>query len=157
MATTYNSMELYRIVSEKYAHSLLASGAPNRWNIKNEYVIYSGSSRSLATLELIVHRNFIQPKVKYKVLVITLSDDKKLIRKITPKELPKNWRQFSAYAALQQKGSQWYKSKQSLVLKVPSAVIPKEYNYILNTEHQDFKNNVQIKTSENYFWDERLL
>ncbi len=149
-------MELFRIAAEKYSSKIQASGSPNRWNKKGEYVIYTGSSRSLSTLELIVHRNFIKPEIHYKVMIISISNAD-LIKTIDIDALPNNWRKFEAYAKLQEIGSEWYNSKESLILKVPSAIIPKERNYIINTEHQDFQHNVKLESTENYFWDMRLL
>lgn len=150
-------MELYRISSEEYSHHLMSSGASNRWNKRGEYVIYTGSSRSLSTLELIVHRNFIKPDVNYKVMIISVPDSDNIVKKIEPNDLPKNWRLFESYTKLQNIGSDWFNSKYTLLLKVPSAVIPSEYNYLINTEHPDFKENVKIIGTEEYFWDERLL
>lgn len=150
-------MELFRISAEKHSNTLSSSGAPNRWNKKGEYVLYTGSSRSLSTLELIVHRNFIKPEVTYKVMILSINDADSLIKSVTTKELPPNWRKFEAYSKLQEIGSNWYNKKETLILKVPSVIIPFEYNYIINTKHKDFKNNVQLIRTENYFWDERLL
>ncbi|MBO0952526.1 RES family NAD+ phosphorylase [Fibrella forsythiae] len=61
------------------------------------------------------------------------------------------------YPALQRLGSAWYVAQETLVLKVPSAVIPYEYNYLNNTEHPDFDQHVQPVHTEDYFWDDRLL
>lgn len=150
-------MEVFRISSEEHSGTLKASGASNRWNKRGEFVIYAGGSRSLATLELVVHRNFIKPNTKYKVMILSIADDKNLIKTLNYKDLPKNWRAFEAYSKLQELGSNWVNSRESLILKVPSAVIPQEYNYIINTEHPDFKEHVKLLNTENYFWDERLL
>ncbi|WP_461126661.1 RES family NAD+ phosphorylase [Spirosoma aerophilum] len=73
------------------------------------------------------------------------------------KELPANWRTLAGYPALQTMGSTWYTSQESLILKVPSAVIIYEYNYIINTGHPDFSQHVQLVRTEDYFWDPRLL
>ena len=150
-------MELFRIASEEYSNQLISSGAPNRWNKKGEHVLYTGSSRSLSTLELIVHRNSIRPDITYKVMTISIPDTDSIIKTFKTDGLPDNWRQFEAYSKLQKMGSDWFNSRETLVLKVPSAVIPFEYNYIVNTEHADFKSSVQLIRTENYFWDERLL
>lgn len=150
-------MELFRISAEIYANKLTASGASNRWNKRGEYVIYAGSTRSLSTLELVVHRNAIKPSVVYKVMIISVADADSLVTTLQTKSLPKNWRNFAAYSELQQLGSEWYGSKETLLLRVPSAIIPEEYNYLINTEHPDFAKNVQLVRTEKYFWDERLL
>ncbi len=58
---------------------------------------------------------------------------------------------------LQKIGSDWINSLETLMLKVPSAVIPYEYNFIINTEHPAFNNKVHLARTEEYFWDSRLL
>ncbi len=149
-------MELFRITSEKYSTSLISSGAANRWNKKGEYVIYSSPTRSLSTLELIVHRNFIKPHIPYKVMVISIPDKDGFIKTIKTSELPLYWRRLEAYSKLQDIGSNWFASQESLVLKVPSAIIPLEDNFIINTKHKDF-NQVRLIMVEDYFWDQRLM
>lgn len=150
-------MFVYNIRKEKYANSLRASGVANRWNKNDEFVIYTGSSRSLSTLELVVHRSGISIDNSYKLMVIEINCLEEEILEITSKDLPKNWRNVEAYPKLQTIGSNWYKSYKHLVMKVPSAVIPKEYNYLIHTKHPDFDKKVSIKEIEDYQWDKRLL
>ena len=149
-------MEIFRISREKYAKQLTPSGCANRWNLDGQKVIYTGSSRSLSTLELIVHRGTVKPGTSYKVLVIFVTDEDHLIRQILINDLPKNWRELKAYPKLQKIGADWYNNQDTLLLKVPSAVLPKEYNYIINAEHPEFTRCVKLAAIENYFWDERL-
>lgn len=150
-------MEVFRISKEVHAASLSASGSANRWNTKGQRVIYTGSSRSLSSLELVVHRGAIHPGASYRVMVISIADDDYLIKQIQRSELPPNWRSLAGYSSLQRIGSDWYSSQESLVLKVPSAIIVYEYNYVINTEHPDFSRKVQLVRTEDYFWDSRLL
>lgn len=146
-------MEVFRICRQEYANALTASGGANRWNTKGQIVIYTGSSRSLASLELIVHKASIVPAMVYKVMVILIADDDYLFKQIQSKDLPADWRTMAAYAHLQRLGSDWYTSQETLVLKVPSAVIPYEYNYIINADHPEFSSKVQLVRAEDYFWD----
>lgn len=150
-------MEVFRICKEEYAGSLASSGSANRWNLRGQYVIYAGSSRSLSTLELVVHRSSVIPIARYKVMVISIADDDDLIHHIRINELPEKWRTLAAYSVLQDIGSKWYANQKSLVLKVPSAVIPLEYNYVINTEHAGFKQHIRFVRAEDYFWDNRLF
>lgn len=150
-------MEVFRISKRVHSFALTASGSSNRWNLKGQQVIYCGSSRSLSTLELIVHKGAVAPSESYRVMVISLADDDYLYTQVQIKDLPSNWRTFDAYSALQKIGSDWITSRETLVLKVPSAVIPYEYNYVINTEHPEFKTNVHLVRAEQYFWDSRLL
>jgi len=150
-------MLVYRITTEKYADKLSASGAANRWNQEGEFVVYAAQSRSLASLELVVHRASIKPQLKYKVVVINIEAPKSQIQTIKLENLPTKWRSVAAYNELQLLGSEWYSKKKKLILKIPSAVIPSESNYIINTKHELFHSKVNIHSIENYFWDERLL
>jgi len=150
-------MEVFRICRAEYAQSLYSSGSANRWNMRGQQVIYAGGSRSLSTLELVVHRSTIAPPVPYRVMVISIADDDRLVYTLRTSDLPANWRTLEAYSELQKIGGHWYSGQQSLVLRVPSAVIPFEFNYVINAEHPDFDSNVQLVRTEAYFWDDRLL
>jgi RES domain-containing protein len=92
-------------------------------------------------------------------MIISIADQEELFTAILQQDLPKNWRSTTGYSYLQKLGSKWYRNNQSLVLKVPSAVISEEYNFLINTTHPDFKDSTKIALikTEDYFWDDRLL
>ena len=150
-------MEVYRIARAEYADRLLSSGKPNRWNLKGQHVIYTGSSRALSTLEQLVHLGSIYPSHTYRVMVISLPDHDYFHRQVNISELPVDWRSISAYAKLQRLGADWVDNCESLVLKVPSAVVPMEYNFLINADHPDFNAQVRFVRTEDYFWDERWI
>lgn len=150
-------MELFRISPETYAGALTSSGSANRWNIAGQQVLYAGSARSLSTLELVVHRSSIKPSASYKVMVLSIADEDHLTKQVHTAELPADWRKMAAYGTLQTIGSDWYTKQESLLLKVPSAIIIQEYNYVINTTHPDFAGKVTLVRIEDYFWDDRLF
>ena len=150
-------MFVYRLSEEKYAKKLNASGARNRWNKKGQFVLYTGSSRAISTLEQLVHLSGVFPVKDYKMMVIDIKNNPHSIKEINLLDLGKNWRKFSEYPGLQAIGSEWYEEKKYLLLKIPSAVIPQESNYIINTSHPEFKKLVKIKSLEDFFWDRRLF
>lgn len=150
-------MEMFRITKEEFSESLSASGSANRWNLKGQQVIYTASSRSLSTLELVVHKGAVKPLFHYKVMVISVADDDSLYKQIKINELPYHWRTMAAYSELQKIGSGWYNSMETLVLKIPSAIIPLEYNFMINTEHPNFREKISLVRTEDYFWDSRLF
>ncbi|MDF1517137.1 MAG: RES family NAD+ phosphorylase [Lutibacter sp.] len=149
-------MEVFKICREKYANALNASEAANRWNKKEEFVIYAGGSRSLSALESVVHRAAINISAPYKLLTISIKD-KTPIKEIKVKDLPENWNTIDSYIELQEIGSKWYRSLETLVLKVPSAIISQEYNYVINTKHHLFATNIKLEKVEGFAWDKRLL
>ena len=150
-------MLVYRITTAKYAKELNASGAPNRWNEENQYVVYAAESRALAVLEMVAHRSAKMRKDDFKILAISLPDSKRFIEDIIVDKLPANWRTVKAYDKLQKLGAEWYRSGRKLLLRVPSVLIDGEYNYVINTSHPDFKERVILKSIEDFKWDHRLL
>ncbi|MDQ3051743.1 MAG: RES family NAD+ phosphorylase [Bacteroidota bacterium] len=150
-------MEVLRISEDQYSNKLTASGKSARWNENNEYILYTSSSRALATLEKVVNFNGILPGAIHKVMIISIADESHLITSVLEKDLPKNWRSDVSYSALRQIGSNWYTSGKSLILKVPSAIVTKEYNFLINLKHKEFKKNVKLIKVEEYFWDDIFL
>lgn len=151
-------MKLYNIRKSKFTDFLSASGVENRWNREEEYVIYTGESIALATLEMVVHRSGINTFQDYKLMILEAAlENENEITTIKPEDFPENWKSIEAYPELQKLGSEWYQSKSSLLLKVPSAIIPREYNYLINTRHPDFEKKVSIIEKVDFDWDKRLL
>jgi len=150
-------MFVYNIRKAKYSNAAIASGIANRWNKDEEYVLYAGGTISLSALELVAHRSSINIKMGYKLLHIQTSIQPSDIKTIEVKDLPKNWKSIESYPALQKMGSDWYCSQQSLLLKVPSVLIPWESNYIINVHHPDFSKKVVLESVEDFTWDNRLI
>lgn len=150
-------MEVFRISHKDYSKKITSSGSSNRWNKEGQFVLYTGSSRSLSTLELVIHRNSIQPLPAYRMSTISIADREELFQQVKIKDLPRNWRTLASYSQLQNIGSKWYTKQETLILKVPSTVIQQEFNYIINIKHPDFKKEVALVRGEKYFWDERLF
>jgi len=147
-------VEVYRICLAKYAGELFASGVRGRWNIKGSFVIYTAGSRALACLENVVHRSGEGLTDNFRTLVIELPDDL-YIENISATELPADWQKIRKYPITQAIGDDWYKRGASAVLRVPSSIIPEEFNYILNTRHSDFP-KIRIKSTEEFFFDPRI-
>ena len=89
----------------------------------------------------------------YKIMVIEVLSEK--ICSINSEKLPKNWRELDAYGELQEMGDDWYNEQENLILKVPSSILPENFNFILNTIHPDFK-KVKLIDVLDYEPDERL-
>jgi RES domain-containing protein len=69
--------------------------------------------------------------------------------------LPKDWRRYPAPEALRGIGTAWANAASSAVLAVPSAVIPPEWNYLLNPAHQDFK-RIRLQRPVVFRFDPRM-
>lgn len=146
-------MLVYRIVREKFSYDLSASGFRNRWNEDGQHVIYTSDSRSLACLENLVHRSHSGSNGLFRLMVISVPDNL-AISCITEDQLPKDWKGEFCEECLQI-GSRWYIKNESPILKVPTTIIPDEWNYVLNTKHPDFE-KITLERTEEFDFDERL-
>ncbi|MBG8554703.1 RES family NAD+ phosphorylase [Hymenobacter guriensis] len=147
-------MLVYRICLAKYADDLFASGYRARWNFKDQFVIYTAASRALACLENVVHRSGEGLNDQFRVLVIDVPDEL-LVEEIPLVELPPEWERASRYALCQPLGDAWYRRRSSAVLRVPSSIVPQEFNYVLHSRHPDFK-RIQIVAREEFRFDSRI-
>jgi RES domain-containing protein len=130
-------MFVYRIASRRYAadNSEGARLYGGRWNKPGTAVIYAATTRSLAALEVIVHNGGIPGD--YRVIAIELSG--LAIQEIVMSQLPDRWPDEESLPTTANLGTEWVDSGTTAVLRVPSAVIPEEHNYILNPQHPEFK------------------
>ncbi len=152
--TFLKMVHVYRICLAKYADKLVASGSSNRWNSRGNYVIYAAASRSLACLENVVHRSGEGLNQLFKTVVIRIPDGV-AIEEIEIDRLPLDWFKKSNYPSCQALGDEWYNRGESVVLKVPSSIINKEFVYVLNTRHPDFA-KIQIIDREEFDFDPRI-
>ena len=147
-------MTVYRITLEKYAHQLMAPGTEARWNSRGYFVIYSAGSRALACLENLVHRDSEGLKNLFRVIVIDIPEGIK-IAEILEADLPDDWTKSNNLYKTRQLGNTWLSSLSSCVLKVPSAIIKGEFNYLINPAHSHFA-SIEIKVIEEFKFDSRL-
>jgi RES domain-containing protein len=125
-----------------------------RWNSKGYAVIYTSSSISLAILEVLVHIPIYDILEEY--VYIPVKFGKKLSRALKPDELPENWKKDPSPQAIKQIGDSWVESQGSVILEVPSAIVPTEKNFLVNPAHTDF-NKLKIGTPTKLEFDPRLL
>lgn len=87
-------------------------------------------------------------------MIITVPDSL-LIETISVDQLPTDWFSFLNYPVCQQIGDAWFQNGQSAVLKVPSAIVPNEWNFLLNPAHPDFS-QIQLLQTEPFIFDSRI-
>ncbi|WP_266366043.1 RES family NAD+ phosphorylase [Tellurirhabdus rosea] len=147
-------MLVYRITKSRYAGQLLASGGAARWNSRGMFVLYTAASRALACLENVVHRSGEGLQDDFRVMVIDVPDPL-AVETIPPESLPADWFDFQNYYTCQQRGDDWLRSVRTPVLQVPSAIIPGEFNFLLNPAHPEFR-AVQLLRTEPFVFDPRI-
>jgi RES domain-containing protein len=147
----------WRITKRKHIRSAFsgegASEFGGRWNNAGTAVVYTAQSQSLAALEMLVHLDSSELLEKY--VLLGADFDQSLIRSIEPSALPRNWRSDPAPASLRSIGDDWILAGTSVVLRVPSALVPEENNYLLNPGHCDFA-RVRVGKPVAFRFDPRL-
>jgi RES domain-containing protein len=99
-------------------------------------MIYTAQSQSLAVLEMLVHLD--SPDLLRKYVLFEVSIDLSGVIDLSLATLPRNWRADSVPARVQALGDDWVAGGASAVLRVPSALVPGESNFLLNPRHSDF-------------------
>ena len=125
-----------------------------RWNSPGTSVVYTSQSAALAALELLVHLGRGSILAAYVLIPCTFDDA--LVSRLDRRRLPKNWRSYPAPPELQLIGDEWVRSGGSAMLEVPSAVIERDSNYLLNPHHADFQ-AIRVMERQRFEFDLRLL
>jgi RES domain-containing protein len=148
----------WRIVKSRHAGSAFdGEGARlygGRWNSPGTRMVYTSGSVSLAVLEVLVHLQEASLISSYSLISARFDDA--LVERLERSRLPDGWRSYPAPSELQRIGDEWVRSQSSAILEVPSAVVERESNYLLNPSHPDFS-SVLIGEPEPFTFDERLL
>ena len=147
----------WRLVRETYAASAFtghgAARAGGRWNSKGTRVVYASASRALAILETLVHINPPVHSIPYRLIGMTFPE--KVVHELAPEEIPADWRLEPPSPSTKRAGDEWVRSERSAILRVPSAIVPGESNFLLNPLHRDFR-LVSIGEPEVFDFDPRL-
>jgi RES domain-containing protein len=151
-------MHIYRIGQTKYAGDLKGSGFDGRWNSNGQYVIYTGGTLALSCLEKLAHTSGTSLYAGNFSVTMYRLPDKIKTKEIKLAELVKknaDWTRVINYPYTQAIGDKWLTERETAVLKVPSAIIDLEYNYLLNPAHPDFK-QIRIAAIKPFRFDSRL-
>lgn len=131
----------YRICKTKYAARLFESESTfsfgGRWNSRRTKILYTAESLSLGVLEMLVHFN--NEKILPAYSFATAEFDESLILPVEDfRSLPENWKDTPSPLEIQRIGDEWAQEQTSVVLKVPTSILPFEFNYLINVGHPDF-------------------
>jgi RES domain-containing protein len=150
-AQTGRSFKLDGVTIPEFFNGEGARLFPGRWNSKGVPIVYAASSQSLATLELLVNLGDSTLLENYSICSVTFREQQ--IQKLT--NLPEGWDNKPPSSHSRRIGDSWVSDKSSVVLSVPSAVIPDEVNFLLNPQHPDFS-SLEFGRHKPFPFDERL-
>ncbi len=150
-------MDVYRLATARRANDLSGEGARRaggRWNRVGTAVLYTAASRALATLEVLVHIPLSFVPDDYRMLTLQLPDDS--LQTLPSETLPDCWADLAPPDTAKQLISDWIITNQLLVLKVPSAIVEGEYNFLINPAHPRAA-EIRITDNRPYQFDTRLF
>jgi RES domain-containing protein len=125
-----------------------------RWNSRGTRILYTAGSLSLAALEMLVHLN--SEEILFSYSFAAAEFDESLILPIEEfRTLPENWSVSPPQLEIQRIGDEWAETHASVVLKVPTSVLPVEFNYLINVEHPEFS-KIKLGEPRAFTFDERL-
>jgi RES domain-containing protein len=126
-----------------------------RWNSPGLAMVYTSSSLSLATLEVLVHLEDPDAFARlFSWIALEIPDDS--VERLNPAILPAGWSADEMNTASQATGDAWLRSMRTAVLAVPSVVTPGEWNYLLNPAHPRFS-EIRIVETQSFRPDPRLV
>ena len=148
-------MIIYRLATSEYAGDLSGEGAKiygGRWNPVGVAGVYFSEFISLAILEILERAGRFTTPDTYTLLSIEIPAE--AVATVELKKLKKGWQQHVEYTRAI--GEDFMKMKATLALKVPSAIVPQEHNFLLNPLHKDHK-KIKIVDRELLQPDKRLF
>jgi len=153
-------MFVYRICKKEHIRDLSGIGTGlygGRWNPKGINLLYTSSSIALASLEYLVHNYHLLSDTKVCLAKIKINLPKPLID-YDRNNLPQDWNvQLRQQHATQKVGKEFYLKGNKYILKVPSAVVPVEFNLLLNPLHPYHQKTKIIEIIDPFVFDQRIL
>jgi RES domain-containing protein len=133
-------MIVFRIEREKYLKTTLLGIEASRtdgyrWNSFNTRMVYTAETRALATLEVSVHLDLSEDLPDDRFYVQIEIPDELIIQEVKLEDLPEGWNSKPPGSATQTIGDDFVNYNESAVLRVPSSIVPEEYNYLINPNH----------------------
>jgi RES domain-containing protein len=152
-------VQVWRILRRRYVREALSGrgglAVAGRWHSRGRLVVYTSESLALSALEVLVHTepDVVPPDLTS--VEIYIPDDIR-ISTMHARTLPVRWRRHPAPRTLQVLGNRWLDAGKTAVLRVPSALIPTESNYLVNPSHPDAR-RIRVLGAARFAFDSRLI
>lgn len=152
-----SALTLWRLTPAYHAPKAMSGDGAyrrgGRWNPPGIRVVYCAESRSLAVIEVLA--NIKQPSFlgdqAWVLIPVEVTAD--LVER--PARVPESWRSMPYGTASQAFGAEWVQAQRSAALRVPSVVVPGEFNYLLNPAHPDYR-RIRVGKAESFAFDPRI-
>ncbi|GAC1427521.1 MAG: RES family NAD+ phosphorylase [Flavisolibacter sp.] len=147
-------MIVFRIGRTKWANDLTGEGSKllgGKWNRIGVPCIYASESRALALLEYTVNIGVDDIPRALSITTIQIPDEQ--IAQFPFSALPGNWKEYPSPGSTQDFGST--EINKTSAVRLPSAIIAEENNYLINTLHPLIR-KIKIIDVANFAYDVRI-
>lgn len=147
-------MNLWRISNHVSLSGEGGMRASARWHSRGRSIVYLAESPAGAMLETLVHLKGRRDKLPrtYTLLAIFAPDTISIERPIIPTAAA--WKEDLQWS--REQGDEWLKSGRTALLQVPSVILPRSRNFLLNPLHTD-ANLIHVEEAISDLYDERLF
>jgi RES domain-containing protein len=144
-------MILWRISRHRDLSGIGGLRAAGRWHYAGHPIVYLAETPASALLEVCVHTSANDVPPEFTLLKIERPDVK--VPSVEAKELPQDWR--TRLEVTRVLGTAWLKKRESVLLRVPSALVPETVNFLFNPSDTQAK-KFNITDVFSYPFDPRL-
>ena len=127
-------MILWRVSNYQSLDGVGGLYVSGRWHTKGHPVIYCTLNPATALLETLVHIEIDSEDRPERFQVLRIEGPESLsIEKVQADSLSPNWAEdMNATQAI---GDRWLSEKRSLLMQVPSVLVPETWNVLVNPQH----------------------
>jgi RES domain-containing protein len=129
-------MRLWRISTYSDLSGVGGLYASGRWHSRGSRIVYLSDHPSSTLLETLVHLE-VDPEDlpdTYQLLAVDIADSLG-VESIDEDQLGTGWRDNPPLT--QNLGNRWLRDSKTALLRVPSAIVPRSFNWLLNPAHAD--------------------
>ena len=153
-------MIVFRIERQKHLETTLTGiGASMvegyRWNSICTKIVYTSESRALATLEVSVHLDSSEDLPNDRYYVEIEVPDEIILQEVNLEDLLEGWDSKPPILITQTIGDDFINYNEAAILKVPSSIVPQEFNYMINPNHRD-ASKIKVLSTAKMMFDTRL-
>jgi RES domain-containing protein len=135
-------MKVFRIERKKYLKETLSGKGASlsdgmRWNSMHTRMVYTAQSRALAMLEIAVHLDLNEDLPNDRLLIELEIPDQVKIKHLDLKSLPDDWDAKPPGITTQLFGDEFVSAQEFAIMRVPSSIVPEEFNFLINPLHPD--------------------
>lgn len=148
-------MRVYRISVCKYIEDLSGEGSylyGGRWNSKGTRLLYTAENPALAMLEALGHLTMMSLQQDFCMAILDVPDD---MRTLNVADMLPGWDNSQAPDMLKPYGDNFASANKTLALKVPSVLVPENYNILINPLHP-LAQQVKLVAVRKVQFDQRL-